>query len=272
MSAEEQRLADLLKRAVPEPPRELTHEEVTVPHVNRPRKSWLMPTLAAAAVVAIGVTLGVAATHLSGPGTASFQPAGGSSSASALPSASASPSACASGNSRAGVTVPDLVGQEVPVAVASLQKLGFDVVVASQQASTAPQGTVARQSPAAGTTVARGSVATLFVSGATGAGASGAPISQTPVPTTPTCPPAPTGAPTGSPKTPSAHVVPSVIGQTSAQATAALVAAGFTVTLQAQAAPRAQSLPQGIVWAQSSAPGAEEPRGATITLDYQPKS
>jgi beta-lactam-binding protein with PASTA domain len=67
-------------------------------------------------------------------------------------------------------------------------------------------------------------------------------------------------------------VVPSVIGEASLQATAALQAAGFSVTLQAQAAPRSAQVPPGIVWAQSLPPGAEEPRGATITLYYQPKS
>ena len=79
MSAEEeQRLADLLKHAVPEPPRQLTYEEITGPHVNRSRKSWLMPTLAAAAVVVIGATLGGVATQLTGNSGTPVTPPGAS--------------------------------------------------------------------------------------------------------------------------------------------------------------------------------------------------
>jgi hypothetical protein len=67
MSAEEeQRLADLLKHAVPQPPRELTDEEITTVHVNLPRKSWLMPALAAAAVIIIGGGAGALAATSSG--------------------------------------------------------------------------------------------------------------------------------------------------------------------------------------------------------------
>jgi hypothetical protein len=53
MTTEEQRLSELLKRSVPEPPFELSADRVTVPHVDRPRRSWLMPALAAASVVLV---------------------------------------------------------------------------------------------------------------------------------------------------------------------------------------------------------------------------
>jgi len=53
MTREEQRLSELLKRTVPEPPFELSADRVTVRHVDRTRRSWLMPALAAAAVVLV---------------------------------------------------------------------------------------------------------------------------------------------------------------------------------------------------------------------------
>ena len=53
MTTEEQRLAELLKRTVPEPPFELSADRVTVRHVDRSRRPWLMPALAAAAVVLV---------------------------------------------------------------------------------------------------------------------------------------------------------------------------------------------------------------------------
>jgi hypothetical protein len=48
MTTEEQRLSELLKRSVPEPPVELSADRVTVPHTDRSGRSWLMPVLAAA--------------------------------------------------------------------------------------------------------------------------------------------------------------------------------------------------------------------------------
>ena len=53
MTMEEQRLSELLKRSVPEPPVELSADRVTVPHIDESRRSWLMPALAAAAVVVV---------------------------------------------------------------------------------------------------------------------------------------------------------------------------------------------------------------------------
>jgi hypothetical protein len=55
MTMEEQRLSELLKRSVPEPPLELSADRVTVQHIDRSRRSWLMPVLAAAAVVLVAV-------------------------------------------------------------------------------------------------------------------------------------------------------------------------------------------------------------------------
>jgi len=53
MTIEEQRLSELLKRSVPEPPFELSAGRVTVQHIDRSGRSWLMPVLAAAAVVLV---------------------------------------------------------------------------------------------------------------------------------------------------------------------------------------------------------------------------
>jgi hypothetical protein len=64
MTTEEQRLSELLKRSVPEPPLELSADRVTVPHIDRSRRSWLMPALAAAAVVLVAVAgVGLNATR-----------------------------------------------------------------------------------------------------------------------------------------------------------------------------------------------------------------
>ncbi len=73
MTTEEQRLSELLKRSVPEPPVELSADRVTVPHIDRSRRSWLMPVLAAASVVLVaGAGVGLnAARHDSSASPAS---------------------------------------------------------------------------------------------------------------------------------------------------------------------------------------------------------
>lgn len=212
MSAEEeQRLADLLKRAVPEPPRELTNEEITTVHVNLPRKSWLMPALAAAAVIIIGGGAGALATQLTGNSGTPVTPPGTSRSA-------VTP--------QAPRTTP---GAPTPVATAS--------------PSATPVPTIPTSTPT--------------------------PAGATPT-STPTAVPTPTSPATAVPR--KAVVVPSVIGEAATQATATLMAAGLTATLQAQAAPNSQPAAAGIVWSQSPAAGAAVAAGTRITLFYQPKS
>ena len=73
MTTEEQRLSELLKRSVPEPPVELSADRVTVQHVDQSRRSWLMPVLAAASVVLVaGAGVGLnAARHGSSSSPAS---------------------------------------------------------------------------------------------------------------------------------------------------------------------------------------------------------
>jgi hypothetical protein len=71
MNTAEQRLSDLLKRAVPEPPLELSAERVTArttsQRVGRSRRPWLIPALAAvtagAAVAAAVIALPSSASH-----------------------------------------------------------------------------------------------------------------------------------------------------------------------------------------------------------------
>lgn len=75
MTTEEQRLSELLKRSVPEPPLELSADRVTVQHIDRPGRSWLMPALAAAAVVLVaGAGVGLnAMRHSTSPSASSPQ-------------------------------------------------------------------------------------------------------------------------------------------------------------------------------------------------------
>jgi hypothetical protein len=68
MTTEEQRLSEMLKRTVPEPPLELSADRVTVQHLDKSRRSALMPVLAAASVVAVvGAGVGLRATQHPSP-------------------------------------------------------------------------------------------------------------------------------------------------------------------------------------------------------------
>ena len=274
MSPEEQRLADLLKRSVPEPPREITYEEITVPHVHRSRHSWLMPTLAAAAVVVIGVTLGAVAHHSGG--TTSLQPAAAGSTSATRPSASPSSTGCASGRPQAAVIVPNLIGEQFSVAQASLQAMGLEDMMSVGKAPIAGAPQVVRQSPAAGTKVPLGSVVWLYNYGVGGPGPSPAATTPTDGPTgaaaTGSCSPTPTSSGSGGPWA-SNVVVPSVIGQTAIQAAATLQAAGFPVTMIARPGPKSGGpVPAGEVRSQTPTANTALPTGTVITLYYEPKS
>src|SRR6201999_652207 len=74
MTMEEQRLSELLKRSVPEPPFELSADRVTVQHIDRSGRSWLMPVLAAAAVVLVAAAgVGLKATQHPSPASSAQQ-------------------------------------------------------------------------------------------------------------------------------------------------------------------------------------------------------
>ena len=152
LSPDEQRLADLLKRAVPEPPRKLSADEVAVRRAGRlpgSRAPWTRPLLAAAAVVIIGVTTALAARHWSA-GTApaprgTVQPAASASS----PSPHRTP-----GSPARSVTVPNVFGLSTASAEQILERLGLSVkVIPTYVQGNMLAGTVVAESPTVGTIV-----------------------------------------------------------------------------------------------------------------------
>lgn len=165
LNQEEQRLADLLKRAVPEPPRKLSADQVTVRHADRrpgSRAPWVRPVLAAAAVVIIGVTTALAARHWSA-GTAPAPRGTGQ------PAASASPPSPhrTPGSPVRSVTVPNVIFTPAASAEQVLEGHGLSVKVIVTFIWTGVQaGTVVTESPAAGTTVPSKATITLVVAAA----------------------------------------------------------------------------------------------------------
>jgi hypothetical protein len=152
LNQEEQRLADLLKRAVPEPPRKLSADQVAVRRAGRrpgSRTPWARPVLAAAAVVIIGVTTALAARNWSaGTGPAprgTVQPVASASS----PSPHRTP-----GSPARSVTVPDVMLMSTASAEQVLERLGLSVkVIPTYVQGNAPAGTVVAESPTVGTIV-----------------------------------------------------------------------------------------------------------------------
>jgi hypothetical protein len=260
MSEQEQRLAEYLKRAVPEPPTGLSPEEITVQHPERSRKSWAMPVLAAAAVVAIGVTIGAVATHHSTtrPPAASSVADQGSTASASTASAQPTPSCQVQGQGQgARVVVPGVVGMNIRQAVHVLTQAGFESITVFQP-SSAPVGSVIKQYPAAGTQLRRGALIEMTASAAKALRARASLL--------PNCGPSATPSAIASG---SAVTVPTVIGMTQLQAEQILQAAGFTVILHAKARA-GQSVPAGEVWSQSVPGGAKAASGTTITLDVVP--
>jgi len=251
MNADEQRLADLLKQVVPDPPRQLTYEEITVLNVERTVKSWLVPTLAAASVLIIGGAVGaVAATRSGHPAPsapAAYQGtsrAGGSASPVPRPTSPGCPTpepVPASGRG-ASLTVPNVTGQAQVSAVATLSRAGLKVVINSRASRAIPQGIAMLQSPAAGAHVAPGATVTLTISAGSGAAKPVASAVPTPSPSA-TCLPAgiapggpspvPTGAvPTPSPSSGVPTAVPTVAAPTATSTPVAISAAPSAVPTQ----------------------------------------
>jgi serine/threonine-protein kinase len=125
-------------------------------------------------------------------------------------------------------TVPNVVGQQKPVAEAKLGDAGFRVT-ALEQSSDRPKGEVIAQSPGAGVTVDKGSRVTITVS-----------------------------------KGPQKVKVPDVKGQTKSQAKSTLQAAGFTVTTKEQFT--SDSTQVGKVIDQSPAAGTKVKKGSGVTI------
>ncbi|MFE9257861.1 Stk1 family PASTA domain-containing Ser/Thr kinase [Streptomyces sp. NPDC006879] len=127
----------------------------------------------------------------------------------------------------APVEMPSALGTDVDEARAALQDQGFTVRIAPERVNSAqPQGTVAEQSPAAGTQVARGDTVTLTVS-----------------------------------KGPRQVPVPEVVGQDVKDARRALEDAGFKVKVE-----RPFLSFSNTVASQSVPAGNEAPEGSTITI------
>jgi serine/threonine-protein kinase len=130
----------------------------------------------------------------------------------------------------APVKVPDLKGQQLSAAEATLTNAGLEVgsITKRTSASESP-GTVLSQSPATGTSVKAGSQVTLVVAEAS-----------------------------------SEATVPDVLGESSSLAAGDLRAAGFRVeTAHAAAGEPSQA---GLVLRQSPSPGTKAPKGSTVTI------
>lgn len=265
MSAEEERLSRLLKSAVPEPPSELSADQVTTRSTTRSTgrsdrsgrsaKSWGIPALAAAAVAAIGVTIWAVAPHQAGPA----RPIAAGTSTQPQPTAT-----CPG----ATVVVPSVIGTTEDAAAAIVQGAGLNVgvynaVPAASQA-VAP-GTIFAQSLPAGTRAVPGALVWLAIA------------IVKPVSTAPPIDPDFGGAGSPSPSSPcqaitgtppaqgtSAHV-PNVVGMSRTQAAAVAEQAGFNVSVTVAAPPTGQSVPPGTVFAQEPPAGsAARPRSGMI--------
>jgi hypothetical protein len=266
MSSEEERLARLLKRAVPEPPVRLSADQITTGSARPTAKSWRLPALAAAAVVAIGVTVGLVAAQLPGSrGDKSPQFATGATSAKPSPHISAT----CQGRT---VTVPNVVGESMDAAGAMVQDVGLTEGVYFAPTARVPSGTVMAQSLTAGSKAVPGAEVALEIASAPSTSTAapidpGMEMTATPKPRSP-CQ-AVTGTPAASDAT---QPVPNVVGMTANQAHLAARAAGFSVSTVFTAAPASRHVPPGTVFAQEPAPGSSARRGSGMILYAAPAS
>jgi hypothetical protein len=158
---------------------------------------------------------------------------GGTSTSNVLPPATTSTTEAASGASSA-VNVPEVLGTQLPSAAESLSNVGLRYRVRDVP-SERPIGTVLTQAPLAGSAVRGGTSVALTISGV-----------QTSV------------------------TVPNVIGQSQADATATLAAAGLNATLQGPVTNAHVS--PGIVFVQGPAAGSrvEQRSNIAITISAGP--
>jgi serine/threonine-protein kinase len=190
-------------------------------------------------------------------------------------------------------TVPNLVGQPQPTAVAAVKKAGLNPVVTKRD-SPQPAGIVIQQQPPPGKVLKAGAPVQLVVSrgpppvavpDVTGLAAADAVAKlqqaklaprlvevkskETPGTVIAQSPPAGAKAKPGSRVTLNVSkgagkvTVPPVVGETAAQATSELQAAGFKV----QTTNVASSRPKGTVVAQTPRGGDAAPKGSTVKLD-----
>src|SRR5438105_1957374 len=131
------------------------------------------------------------------------------------------------------LAVPNVVGQTQAAAASAITSAGLTRgAVAQQSSTTVASGSVISESPAAGTSVAKGSAVNLVVS-------SGAPA-------------------------PTQVAVPNVVGQTQAAATNAITSAGLTAGTVAQQS--STTVASGSVISQNPAAGADSASGSAVDL------
>ncbi len=256
MNAGEQRLSQLLKSSVPDPPHALSADQVTTRPADRSAKSWAIPALAAAAVAVIGLTAGVAASHHAGapsPGAGAGRPTATASASGGCPEQ----------------TVPAFSGLTQTQAVAAAEALGYHVEVLAV-ASQAVPGTVVGQSPSVGSRVPRGAALTLQVSAAGEAGqGTASPRGRN------SASPAPASCPTAAASAtarPANGAVPAVTSLHAALAGTLLRRAGFAVTV-VDSPPSAalRYFPPGVVYRQTPAAGTVARPGTRVTVYVAPK-
>jgi eukaryotic-like serine/threonine-protein kinase len=126
----------------------------------------------------------------------------------------------------ASVSVPSVVGETENAATSQLENAGFQVSEKSQPNSTEPQGQVVSQSPKAGTSVTKGALVTIYVSGG-------------------------------------GTQVPSVIGDPMGTAQQILSGAGFNVVTKTVQGPSGST--PGNVFEQNPSSGTV-PTGSTVTI------
>jgi beta-lactam-binding protein with PASTA domain/predicted Ser/Thr protein kinase len=127
------------------------------------------------------------------------------------------------------VKVPDLSGESLSAAEATLMNEGLAVGTVTKKTSTQALGTVLSQSPASGSSLHAGGKVNLTVA-----------------------------------KEPKQVAVPAVVGETEVAATKALERAGFTVTPVSE--PTTEAPKVGHVVKQSPAAGSKARKGATVTI------
>jgi eukaryotic-like serine/threonine-protein kinase len=130
----------------------------------------------------------------------------------------------------ASVRVPDVTGESLQAAEATLINFELAVGTVTQRVSSQPPGTVLSQSPATGTSVHAGDKVNLTVA-----------------------------------RAPKEVAVPDVEGQREASAVATLEKAGFASTTVFEAV--SEPAKAGVVLKQSPAAGAKARKGATVTID-----
>ena len=130
--------------------------------------------------------------------------------------------------------VPGVVGEDVAIARARLEGLGYRVSVVGSDVSGVPAGTVVAQSPPGGVALGTGGIVTIQIAGG-----------------------------------PRPIVVPGVIGLSEQDAIDVVQGAGLDASVIRGTNPAGGTAP-GVVWAQSPEGGTELPPGSTVRVAVEP--